>query len=97
MLAEALARPLSVSEADLARRIRADTAGNAFFASEVVRHIGEVGLREDSVAIPDSVREVVGRRLAHLSDDTNNVLVAAAVMGTEFDAALLSAVKTGPP
>jgi class 3 adenylate cyclase/tetratricopeptide (TPR) repeat protein len=92
LLADALARPLTAAEADLAHRIRADTAGNAFFASEVVRHLDEIGLREDTVAIPDSVREVVGQRLARLSDDTNTVLAAAAVIGTEFDVALVSAV-----
>jgi tetratricopeptide (TPR) repeat protein len=92
LLADALARPLTAVEADLARRIRADTAGNAFFASEVVRHLDEIGVPGDTVAIPDSVREVVGQRIARLSDDTNSVLAAAAVIGTEFDVSLVSAV-----
>jgi class 3 adenylate cyclase len=96
LLADALARPLTSDEVDLARRIRAETAGNAFFASEVVRQVGESGMPYDSVAIPDTVREVVGRRLARLSDDADDVLVTAAVTGTEFDAGLLSAVAARP-
>jgi class 3 adenylate cyclase/tetratricopeptide (TPR) repeat protein len=92
LLADALARPLTAAEDDLAHRICADTAGNAFFASEVVRHLDEIGGPVDTVAIPDSVREVVGQRLARLSDDTNNVLVAAAVVGTEFCVSPISAV-----
>jgi class 3 adenylate cyclase/tetratricopeptide (TPR) repeat protein len=92
LLADALGRPLSSAEVGVARRIRSETAGNAFFASELVRHVGEVGAPEDTVVVPDSVREVVGRRLARLSDDTNSVLVAAAVTGTEFDVSLVGAV-----
>jgi class 3 adenylate cyclase len=37
-----------------------------------------------SVTIPQGVREVVGRRLDHLSDECNSVLTVASVIGREF-------------
>ena len=38
-----------------------------------------------SVTIPQGVREVVGRRLDHLSEECNRVLTIGAVIGREFD------------
>jgi hypothetical protein len=37
-----------------------------------------------SVTIPQGVREVIGRRLEHLSDSTNDTLTVAAVCGRTF-------------
>ena len=39
---------------------------------------------EVRVAIPQSVRDVIARRLAHLSDECNRVLLLASVLGREF-------------
>jgi tetratricopeptide (TPR) repeat protein len=68
-----------------------ETEGNPFFLSEVVRLLVADGRLQDSgdtnswtVAIPQSVREVVGRRLDRLSSDCNAVLTVAAVIGREF-------------
>jgi len=68
-----------------------ETEGNPFFLSEVVRLIVADGRLRDSgdatswtVAIPQSVREVVGRRLDRLSEECNRVLTSAAVIGREF-------------
>ena len=46
-----------------------------------------------SVGIPQGVREVVGRRLEHLTDDCNEVLTIASVMGREFDLDTLEIVS----
>ena len=42
------------------------------------------GVTAWSVTIPQSVREVVGRRLDHLSDECNQVLTIGSVIGREF-------------
>jgi DNA-binding SARP family transcriptional activator len=71
---------------ELAATLHEETAGNPFFLEEVVRHLREEGAR---AGIPESVREVLGRRLSRLSDGANRVLQAAAVAGRDFDVALL--------
>ena len=83
----------------------AETAGNPFFVGEILRHLAETGaISQDDdgrwVADPDlraaglpvSVREVIGRRLATLGPDTERVLALGAVIGRDFDIALLAAV-----
>ncbi|MDP9236001.1 MAG: protein kinase [Chloroflexota bacterium] len=68
-----------------------ETEGNPFFLSEVVRLLVADGRLQDSadtgrwtVSIPQSVREVVGRRLDRLSEECNRILTTAAVIGREF-------------
>jgi hypothetical protein len=45
------------------------------------------------VAVPEGVRDVVGRRLGRLSAQTNQMLSVAAVLGRDFDVELLAAVR----
>ena len=78
-----------------------ETDGNPLFTGEVLRHLRETGAiyeqdgrwttRGDvtAIGIPDGVREVIGRRLSRLSDHTNEVLQLAAVVGRNFDLAVL--------
>jgi class 3 adenylate cyclase/tetratricopeptide (TPR) repeat protein len=85
----------------LARAIHTETEGNPFFVREVLRHLAETGAIEqrdghwarrlpvEQVGIPEGVREVVGKRLARLGDETNGLLRIAAVVGAEFESALL--------
>jgi class 3 adenylate cyclase len=94
---------------DLARLIHAETNGNAFFIAEVLQHLkesGEVRRHHDrwsfdrpvgELSIPDSVREVVGRRLARLNDHVRDVLVTAAVAGPRLDVAVLAATHDVSP
>lgn len=86
----------------LARDVYAETEGNPFFVGQVLRHLVESGAvtqvdgrwarsdRADHVGLPEGVREVIGRRLACLDDETNAMLSVAAVIGREFDVALLT-------
>ncbi len=88
----------------LTRAVWTETEGNPFFLGEVVRHLFEAGaLAEvdgrwhvvrpvDQLGIPEGVREVVGRRLSRLPETVNEVLATAAVIGREFDMALLTDV-----
>ena len=72
----------------LVTRIFEETEGNPFFLSEVVNLMVQEGtIGADSVsdiAIPDGVREAIGRRLNLLSDEANELLTTAVVVGREF-------------
>ena len=46
--------------------------------------------RSSGVALPESVREVVERRIAVLGERTRETLTAAAVIGRSFDLELLA-------
>jgi class 3 adenylate cyclase/tetratricopeptide (TPR) repeat protein len=89
----------------LAQAITRETAGNPFFAGELLRHLIESGaiVREndgrwrlvgdlDELGLPQSVREVIGRRVERLGPEARAVLSAAAVIGRDFDLDLLLAV-----
>jgi class 3 adenylate cyclase len=102
MLLEALARQeLRADELGLATAMHRETEGNPFFIEEVVRHLVETGTltRRDGrwagtasisdIGIPEGIREVLGRRLARLSEATNRVLGHAAALGREFEFAVL--------
>jgi DNA-binding SARP family transcriptional activator/tetratricopeptide (TPR) repeat protein len=72
-----------------ARTLQRETGGNPFFVEQVLRHLADGG---DPDAIPEGVKDVIGRRLARLAPDTGKVLAYASVAGREFDVALLEAV-----
>ncbi|HYH62565.1 MAG TPA: AAA family ATPase [Solirubrobacterales bacterium] len=89
----------------LAREIAQETDGNPFFVAEILRHLIESGALtqgEDGrwrmsasipeLGIPQSVREVVGRRVTRLGEATARILSTAAVIGRTFDVNLLSRI-----
>ncbi len=67
-----------------------ETRGNPFFLEEMARHIEARGGGDEG--LPEGVREVIGRRLDALSEQTHRVLGHAAVIGREFDLDTLEAV-----
>ena len=86
----------------LVEAVYRETEGNPFFVNEVVRLLvadGRLDKPESvsswSVTIPQGVREVVGRRLDHLSDECNRVLTIGAVIGREFDLKTVEKVLSG--
>jgi class 3 adenylate cyclase len=79
-----------------------ETEGSPLFLREILRHLSETGAvsraedgrwqatrRLEQLGIPDGIRDVIARRLSRLSGDANSVLVAAAVVGREFDVELV--------
>ena len=87
----------------LAHAVFLETDGNPFFVSEVLRHLNEVGaIRQDAsgrwvaadavgrMPLPDSVRDVVGGRVARLGPEAARVLSIAAVIGRDFDLDVLA-------
>ena len=91
----------------LAHAIYRETDGNPFFVSEVLRNLTETGaIRQnaegrwvaegslDAMALPDSVREVIGARVLRLGKDAGRVLSVASVIGRDFDLDLLARATT---
>jgi class 3 adenylate cyclase/DNA-binding CsgD family transcriptional regulator len=103
VMEHAAGHALPERELALARAIHEETEGNPFFVLEVLRHLAETGgiSQEEGhwttrrpieeLGIPEGVRDVVGRRLSRLSEPANELLAAAAVIGTEFELAVLNA------
>lgn len=89
---------------ELTNAVYAETEGNPFFAREVLRSLQESGALKRSegnwvaerpileIGVPEGVREVVGRRLAHLSPGANQALSLAAVIGIQFTLDVLANV-----
>lgn len=77
------------------------TEGNPFFIGEAVRALVEEGkikrvgerwqmmVGVDQMALPQSLRLLIERRLVHLSPEARMTLGIAAVLGRQFDSALL--------
>ncbi|WP_205809251.1 AAA family ATPase [Micromonospora sp. HNM0581] len=83
--------------------LRAETEGNPFFITEILRHLAETGAitqQDDgrwstpsypqARGLPVSVREVVGRRVQRLGADTRKALDTASVIGRDFELGLLA-------
>jgi predicted ATPase len=92
LLSQAAGHELDDDGGRLAASLHAETEGNPFFVGEVLRHLAETG----TVAVPEGVRDVVGRRLGRLSAQTNQMLSVAAVLGRDFDVELLAALRDVP-
>jgi DNA-binding winged helix-turn-helix (wHTH) protein/tetratricopeptide (TPR) repeat protein len=83
--------------------LRAETEGNPFFVTEILRHLAETGAvaKQDdgrwtapahlqTRGLPVSVREVVGRRVERLGPETRRALDTASIIGRDFELDLLS-------
>ena len=97
------ARAGSASD-DLVDAIAADTGGNPYFVSELTQHLAETGALNDlsggpavgriaKTGLPDSVREVIERRLRRLSEQARRLMTLASVVGREFDLDVLESVS----
>ncbi len=89
---------------ELAGEIARETDGNPFFVGEILRGLSESGVtvfdeaagrwhvdRSAGLALPESVREVIERRVERLGAEALEVLTQAAVIGRVFDLELLAA------
>ncbi len=86
----------------LAHAVHNETDGNPFFVSEVLRHLSETGaIYQDTagrwtaqgppeqIALPESVRVVIGARVGRLGPAAEHMLSMAAVIGRDFDLEVL--------
>jgi DNA-binding SARP family transcriptional activator len=86
-----------IASAELAAELYAETEGNPLFVTEAVRLLVLEGVRpkperELRLVLPQSVRDVISRRLAHLSSECGQILVLASVLGREFHLEQLAGV-----
>jgi class 3 adenylate cyclase len=106
-LEAAAGQTLDEAGVGLAQAVYRETDGNPFFVGEVLRHLAETGaIYQDAegrwvpdatleqIALPDSVREVIGARVVRLGADAGRVLSTAAVIGRDFDLDLLARATT---
>jgi class 3 adenylate cyclase len=89
-------------EMQLADAVYRETDGNPFYVVEMLRHLRDTeAIFQDSsgrwvskgpfatIALPDSIRDVIGGRVVHLGTSVERMLDLAAVIGRDFDAELL--------
>lgn len=93
---------------ELVHAIHTETDGNPFYVSEVFKHLAEEVRRStcasaptmvmagDRLPVPPSVRQVVGQRLARLSEAATQLLQYAAVCGPVFRFETLQALSDLP-
>lgn len=85
----------------IASTVHSETDGNPFFVAELLRHLRATGAISedgrwvaaeaiDSLALPDSVRETIGARIARLGKECSKALRMAAVIGRDFDFEMLA-------
>jgi predicted ATPase len=79
----------------LATRIHRETSGNSFFVAELLRHVAPaatVGASASTIAVPETVRDAIVRRVEGLSALSRHVLSIAAVAGRRFRVDLVARV-----
>jgi DNA-binding SARP family transcriptional activator len=81
--------------AALAERVFGASRGNPFMVVETMRALADGSVSEGSAGaiLPDRVREVIAGRLERLGERSHGLLAVAAVIGREFDFALLQAAS----
>ena len=108
MMAAAAGHEIDAVGLQLAQEVTQETDGNPFFVAEVLRHLIESGaiaqgsdgrwVLQSSIAdlgLPQSVREVVCRRVERLGEQSQQILTMAAVIGRTFDVELLDLLIDG--
>ena len=78
-----------IATSELVARLHAETEGNPLFVGEIVRllsveHVASPSAAGTGLAIPQGIRDVIVRRLSHLSAECERLLVLASVIGREF-------------
>ncbi|MGV9674942.1 BTAD domain-containing putative transcriptional regulator [Nocardia sp. NPDC003482] len=83
------ARTGSAPAADVVETLHERTGGNPFYLTEIARLLRSEGAVVAASEVPDGVRDVLRRRLSRLPETGVALLRLAAVIGREFDIAVL--------
>ena len=80
------------------RRIQAASGGNPLFALELARALGAARTQDpaEPLALPEELRNLVGQRLTGLPAETEQALLAAALLGQPTLARLEGALASAP-
>ena len=104
LLEAAAGHTLDERGGDLIQLLRAQTAGNPFFISEVLAHLVESGaiyraderwttdLAPGPLEVPEGLRQVIRHRVARLPEPARRALAVGSVAGPSFTLALLETV-----
>ena len=80
---------------DLASVLHRQTDGNPFYVTEMIRHLAEPdAANAPGIVVPESVHEVIDRRLSRLSPQAVEALTIGSVFGREFSITELEAVSS---
>lgn len=103
LMSAAAGHELDEDGIELASEITSQTGGNPFFVGEILRSLVESRILvfdetagrwkigpSTALRLPQSVRDVIERRVQRLGDGVRELLVPAAVIGNSFDVELLS-------
>jgi adenylate cyclase len=106
LLGELLGTQSSLEE--LAERIAERSAGNPFFAEEIIRDLAERGVLDGSrgsyllrgdvaeVSVPATLQAAIASRIDRLAPEAKQTLSAAAVIGSRFSPDLLRSLGIDP-
>jgi DNA-binding SARP family transcriptional activator len=72
--------------------VAAHTEGNPFFIEEVLRQVDPGEWSSAAAVVPESVKDLLLRRMRQLSEECRRTLATAAVAGREFEMAVLMPV-----
>jgi tetratricopeptide (TPR) repeat protein len=93
--------------ANLIRFVTETTQGNPLFMTEMLRHLSETGAMSHldvlakngdfaDLGVPESIQEVIGRRISRLSETCKTLLTVASVAGRDFSLAIAEEVTDLP-
>ena len=78
---------------ELSESIYRQTDGNPFFVQELVQHLkSQTSAAAPAGDLPETIRQVIGQRLAHLDASARSQLENAAVLGDGFEVGVLRAM-----
>jgi hypothetical protein len=84
------------ADPELVKSIERTTEGNPLFIDELLRLLVQRGdlaaAPGAALPVPDTIKEVIRKRLARLPDDTRELLDAASIIGRDFEVATLAAL-----
>ena len=99
-VADYIARVAGVApDARAVAAIHSETAGNPLFVGEIVRLLdaqGRLTAPMDPLEIPPEIHEVIGSRVARLTDPCRTLLSLASVLGREFGVDVLQRLSALP-
>ena len=93
-LGELVAQHAGTAKPELVRTVHDVSAGNPFFADELLRLIladGDAVTSSGTLPLPEGVAETIRRRIAPLRPETTRILTVGAVIGGEFRLGTLAA------
>ena len=100
LVSQALGRPLDAEEAEIARWLADETAGNPLFVQEILRGLDPTdpgaAFRAVRDRLPERLHDVVRWRLERLDPQVGDALAAASFIGEEFGVEVLSAALDRP-